>query len=329
MKPRWIITALLLSVVIHMSILIAIGRVELNLPSLDFIEAYFFEKKTSEKKTNVKKDLAITTREAKQLIDSLTTFKDNDNYSENFQEIPETMEEISTDKEVPPVQPSVVNLFARFINETMEFNIYWMGVYVGSATLSVKGNETELTIISTVRSTNFISNFYYVNDRAESRIEHGKPRHFILIQEEGKYRGNKETIFDYEKGEIIFNNHIKNNTTYHKGVNKVFLDVLSGFFYLRTLPINLNEPLSVDIFDSNKFVTVQVFPLREEKIYLEDKKQIDTIVIKPCLDTEGLFKRKGDVIIWLSKDENKIPVKIETKVPIGKVVAELKEYKKE
>lgn len=331
MKSKWIITGLLLSVIIHMSILMAVGRVELNLPSLDFIETYFFEKKT-----DGKKDLAVTTKEAKQSIDSLTGFKDNHNsYPENLSEIPEIMEGISrilsTDTTAnwqPVIQLPRVNPFARFINETMKFNIYWMGIYVGSATLSVSGNEMEVTITSTVRSTNFISNFYYVNDRAESRIEYGKPKHFTLIQVEGKYRGNKETIFDYDKGEIIFTNHLKNNTTYHKGVDKLFMDVLSGFFYLRTLPINLNEPLSIDIFDSNKFATVQVLPLREEKIDLEDK-QIDTIVIKPQLDTEGLFKRKGDIIIWLSKDENKIPLKIETKVPIGKVVAELKEYRKE
>lgn len=331
MKSKWIITGLLLSVIIHMSILMAVGRVELNLPSLDFIETYFFEKKT-----DGKKDLAVTTKEAKQSIDSLTGFKDNHNsYPENLSEIPEIMEGISrilsTDTTAnwqPVIQLPRVNPFARFINETMKFNIYWMGIYVGSATLSVSGNEMEVTITSTVRSTNFISNFYYVNDRAESRIEYGKPKHFTLIQVEGKYRGNKETIFDYDKGEITFTNHLKNNTTYHKGVDKLFMDVLSGFFYLRTLPINLNEPLSIDIFDSNKFATVQVLPLREEKIDLEDK-QIDTIVIKPQLDTEGLFKRKGDIIIWLSKDENKIPLKIETKVPIGKVVAELKEYRKE
>jgi hypothetical protein len=106
------------------------------------------------------------------------------------------------------------------------------------------------------------------------------------------------------------------------------MDVLSGFFYLRTLTININEPVSIDIFDSNKFTTVVVQPIREEKLELSNKK-FDTIVIKPQLDTEGLFKRKGDIIIWLTKDNGKIPLKIETKVPVGRVVAELKEYRKD
>lgn len=332
MKPRWIIVGCLLSVAIHLSILMALGKVELNLPSFDFIETYLFEKKP-DIKPNIKRDTDVEKTEAKQLTNNLTTIKDN--YHEDLTEIPEIIEEISKilSKDAsnwqPVMQLQTINPFARFIKETMKFNIYWMGIYVGSATLSVSGNETEVTITSTVRSTDFISNFYYVNDRAESRIEYGKPKHFTLIQAEGKYRGNKETIFDYDKGEIIFTNHLKNSTTYHKGIDKLFMDVLSGFFYLRTLPIKLNESIAIDIFDSNKFATVQVLPIREEKIDLTDKKQIDTIVIKPDLNTEGLFKRKGDIIIWLSRDENKIPLRIETKVPIGKVVAELKEYRKD
>jgi len=76
----------------------------------------------------------------------------------------------------------------------MKFDIYWMGIYVGSAIVYVKGNENEITITSMVKSAGFISNFYYVNDRAESKIEDGKPTYFALVQNEGKYKGNKETI---------------------------------------------------------------------------------------------------------------------------------------
>lgn len=270
MKIRWIIGRVLISILASISIIMALGKTQVNLSSC-----------------------------------------------------PEKIENLQ-----PLIPVTKNNPFTRFINENMRFDIYWMGVYVGSAEVSVKGDKTQVTIISTVKSASFISNFYYVNNHAETKIEDGKPKHFTLVQIEGKYRGNKETIFDYENGEIIFINHLKNNITYHKRIDKVFMDVLSGFFYLRTLPINLNSSILLDIFDSNKFITVAVQPIREEKIKVSDNKAIDTIVIKPELDTEGLFKRKGEIIIWLTKDDNKVPVKIETKVSVGKVVAELKEYKK-
>lgn len=328
MKPKWIIAGILISIVVHIGIMMALGKIQLNLSFTDFIDTYIFESKKESDKHKV-----ITDTEQLKNLDK----KENNDEKvsenvkpENFPENTEKSSQSEFSQENEKIQSEIKNSpFNRFINESMKFDIYWMGIYVGSAIVSVKGDSREITITSMVKSASFISNFYYVNDYAESKIEYGKPKHFKLVQAEGKYRGNKETIFDYNQKEIIFINHLKNNTIYHKGIDKVFMDVLSGFFYLRTLPINLKESVSIDIFDSNKFTTVQVQPIKEEKIELSNKKEIDAIVIKPLLDTEGLFKRKGDIIIWLSKDESKIPLKIETKVPVGRVTAELKEYKKE
>ncbi|MEN2994718.1 MAG: DUF3108 domain-containing protein [Thermodesulfovibrio sp.] len=327
MKLRWIIAGVLISIVIHISIMMALTKVQLSFPFRDFIETYIFEIK----KEKIKDKWYQSVTEPQNLE------KEEDKIEEVFEtlkpsELTENKEEsylISYIQENKKDQSEIENNpFVRFINESMKFDIYWTGIYVGSAEIYVKGDANEVTITSTVKSASFISNFYYVDDYAESKIQHGKPKHFRLIQIEGKYRGNKETIFDYVNKEIIFINHIKNNTTYHKGIDRVFMDVLSGFFYLRTLPISLNEPVSIDIFDSNKFANVQVKPIKEEKIELLNKKEMETIVIKPLFDTEGLFRRKGDIVIWLSKDENKIPLRIETKIPIGKIIAELREYKK-
>ncbi|MGB9891285.1 DUF3108 domain-containing protein [Thermodesulfovibrio yellowstonii] len=328
MKPKWIIAGILISIIVHISIMMALGKIQLNLSFTDFIDTYIFESKKESEKHKI-----IPNTEQLKNLDK----KENNNEKvsenvkpENFTKNTEESSQTEFSQENEKIQSEIKNNpFNRFINESMKFDIYWMGIYVGSAIVSVKGDSSEVTITSMVKSASFISNFYYVNDHAESKIEYGKPKHFKLVQVEGKYRGNKETIFDYNQKEIIFINHLKNNTTYHKGIDKVFMDVLSGFFYLRTLPISLKEPVSVDIFDSNKFTTVQVQPIKEEKIELSNKKEIDAIVVKPLLDTEGLFKRKGDIIIWLSKDDSKIPLKIETKVPVGRVTAELKEYKKE
>ena len=40
----------------------------------------------------------------------------------------------------------------------------------------------------------------------------------------------------------------------------------------------------------------------------------------------GLFKSDGRIIIWMTNDERKIPVKVSTKVVIGSIDAELREY---
>lgn len=330
-KTKWIIFALIASIAIHISIFAIVGKIHLNLPEIDFIETFFFENK---QKTNANPSNSKPTKEEKisEKAENSENKTDTSTATSHSDENPLAESDTQMASSTAPTiasKPQSINPLSKFINEYMKFDIYWMGIYVGSAVMSVKGNENDTVITSEVRSAGFISNFYYVNDRAQSKIESGKPKHFTLIQVEGKHRGNKETLFDYEKGEIVFINHLKNNTTFHTNIDKVFWDVLSGFFYLRSLPIDLKTNPSVDIFDSNKFVKVNIQILREEKIERYDKKEVDALVVKPQLDTEGLFKRKGDILIWLSRDENKIPLKVETKVPVGTVVAELKEYKKE
>ncbi len=40
----------------------------------------------------------------------------------------------------------------------------------------------------------------------------------------------------------------------------------------------------------------------------------------------GLFKSEGNILIWITNDERKIPVKVSTKVLIGAIEAELTRY---
>ena len=48
--------------------------------------------------------------------------------------------------------------------------------------------------------------------------------------------------------------------------------------------------------------------------------------IAPLMESEGFFSRTGDIYIWLSDDERRIPVKLRSKVTIGSVRAVLKRY---
>jgi hypothetical protein len=96
------------------------------------------------------------------------------------------------------------------------------------------------------------------------------------------------------------------------------------FFYLRTQPLEVGKTVYVNIFDSDKFYKARIDVLKKEKIMVSNNSEIDTIIVKPILESEGLFQRKGDILIWISDDEKRIPVRVETKVPVGSVRAELR-----
>ncbi len=331
MQYKLIIFTLLVSVLIHLGLIILFGNIEIDLSYFDFIDAYIVKNENPYKISQKAKAPLKDTNTIEQKVEGEETGA-KENIIPNGEEVRDLVEN-STAQSLGKIEEEKSHSFyherlTKFINERMRFDVYWMGIYAGSAYVFVEGNSETIKITSEVKSASFISNFYYVHDKAESNIESGKPKYFRLIQIEGKHRGDKEIKFDYDSGEIIFINNIKNKMSIHKGIDKVFMDVLSGFFYLRTLSMSGKDSIYIDIFDSDKFATVEIKVLREEKIETYDGKEISALLIKPELTTEGLFKRKGDIFIWISNDDKKIPLRIETKVPVGKITAELKEYKK-
>lgn len=239
----------------------------------------------------------------------------------------ETPPPAEASRAAPPQQP-VAGLAALFGGgrESLGYDIYWSGIYVGQATLEARSSEDEVTITSQVRSAPVISAFYKVDDASESRIVDGMPAHFKIKQREGKYRSDKETVFDSAAKKVTFFNHLKGTKNEHPLPAPLTWDVISGFYYLRTQPLEVGAPVYIDVFDSNKFIRVEVKVLGREMAMTElpGIGTVATIKVQPVLTTDGLFKKTGEIYIWLTDDERRIPVRVETQVPIGTVVARLR-----
>ena len=45
----------------------------------------------------------------------------------------------------------------------------------------------------------------------------------------------------------------------------------------------------------------------------------DLVVVEPILKSEGVFKSKGSILVWLSDDARRIPVMVKSKVPVGSI----------
>jgi hypothetical protein len=84
----------------------------------------------------------------------------------------------------------------------------------------------------------------------------------------------------------------------------------------------VGESVYVSIFDSKKVWNVEVQVLRKEKLTLS-MGTFDTVVIKPLMQSEGIFYRKGELLIWLTDDSKHVPVKMQTKVAVGAITATL------
>jgi hypothetical protein len=224
--------------------------------------------------------------------------------------------------------PAVSSAFS--VPEKLIFDLTWTGVKAGTAVLEVVNEKDTLKVISTANSAKWVSVFYTVDDRVEAVLSRGKSQIFLgqsknfrLKIREGKHRRDKEIVFDHVKHTALFIDHLdKDKDRKEYPVHENVFDPLSVLYYLRTMKLEVGKPAYVDIFDSKKLWNVEVQVLRKEKIstVLGD---VETIVVKPLMKSEGIFNRKGEMLIWLTDDQKRIPVKMQTKVAVGAITATL------
>lgn len=212
------------------------------------------------------------------------------------------------------------------IPEVLNYDLTWTGIKAGEASLAIRQNGEEIAITSTARSVKWVSVFYTVNDIAESRLHKnekipgiGQPVNYRLNIREGKHRKNKEVIFDHAALKAIYVDHLENERKEFE-IPPAVLDPLSSFYFLRTQNLEVGKSVYVTIFDSKKVWNVEVQVLRKEKVEVPAG-EFNTIVVKPLMQSEGIFYRKGEIYIWLTDDERRIPVLLKTKVKIGSVNA--------
>ncbi len=214
------------------------------------------------------------------------------------------------------------------VPERLNYDLTWTGIKAGEASLEITAEGMGLKITSTARSARWLSLFYTVDDRVESRLLWnqsfqgvGQPANYRLRLREGRHRKNKEIIFDNHDAKVTYIDYLDKERKEFK-VPPLTFDAISSFYYLRTLPLEVGKSVYVTIFDSKKVWNVEVQVLRKERIEVPAG-VFNTIVVKPLMKSEGIFFRKGDIHIWLTDDRKRIPVLLKTKVKVGSIDASL------
>ena len=105
-------------------------------------------------------------------------------------------------------------------------------------------------------------------------------------------------------------------------------DIISVFYYVRTLDFSdmkIDERIHLQNFYKDKVHDLDVKYLGKETIEVPSGK-FDCIIVEPLMKEGGLFKHDGNIIIWLTDDNLKMPVKVRTKIVVGHVEAMLSKY---
>lgn len=210
--------------------------------------------------------------------------------------------------------------------ERFVFSIDYGIINAGEGVLQVNGMVDEAgrpcyEIESTARSNGFFSKFYRVRDRVISHMdaEGLYSRFFQKRLREGNFKQTVTVHFDQEAGKARY----EGGKTYD--VAPRVQDVLSAFYYVRTLDLQVGHDVFLSAHSSKKSYDMRVIVLRRETLET-DLGTFDCFVVQPIMVDDGLFKHEGDLVIYLTADERRMPVLMKTKLPVGSIAANLKEY---
>lgn len=217
--------------------------------------------------------------------------------------------------------------------EFLKYKIQYGLINAGIATVELKeSNEKSDTLMHTVAkgwTTGMVHFLFPVLDIYESYFtETGlQPNHFIRKIDEGGYTQDKELFFDFNAHQVKEINHKKNKEKSFFIQNDV-QDMLSSFYYMRRVDftgLKESDSISINMFFDGKMNPIKLMILSRETIKTNFGK-IKTIKIRPLVQKGRVFKDEENVTLWISDDENKIPVKIKASLLVGAAKAELIEY---
>ena len=219
--------------------------------------------------------------------------------------------------------------------ERLVFRMSYSGfLKAGEAALTVKEEDLDgkkvYHAIGKGKTASVVSWFFKVNDDYQSYFDYetGMPYLFKRRVNEGGYKIERDLRFNQNENKVNVKDLLKKKEKILDTPDNI-QDMISTFYYLRNYDTQNMKP--GDEIDINMFFDYDSFPFKLKFLGYETLKtpfgKVKTQKFTPLVKAGRVFKAKESVSVWISADDNKIPLKIQADLAVGSLRAELKSYK--
>lgn len=223
--------------------------------------------------------------------------------------------------------------------EQIVYKLYynWNFVWLSAGEVTFQVNDLDNQYHITVRGKTYPSYewFYAVDDKYESYLDKETllPEIHIKDVHEGGYTRFDRTVFDQIDHKAVSSRGANRDDLKDKfmDLEGCMHDLISIVYYARNLePNQMNVGAEIPI---KILMDQEIHPLALKYLGRNENKKVkgvgsyDTHVFSPQLIAGEVFKEGDEMKIYVSNDQNKLPVLIESPVSVGSVKAVLKSYK--
>ena len=260
--------------------------------------------------------------------DSLRKAQEQQAYADSIRQQLESIAAQKRSDSLKAHQLRKINNEAFGVGERLVFEVNYGFITAGEATMAIPAMDTIAgrlcyRVEFSVNSLPSFSWIYKVEDRYLTFIdaEAIAPWKFEQHIREGSYRRDFIAEFDQYK-------HMAHTTEGDHPIPPYVHDIMSAFYYARTMDFSASKV--GDITTLYNFYKDTTYDLGVKFLGRQELEvaagTFNTVVVEPLVREGGLFKSEGRIVIWLTDDERKIPVRVNTKVLIGSIDTELKSY---
>lgn len=215
--------------------------------------------------------------------------------------------------------------------QTYTFSVEWHLFTAGTARLKMETSGGLHQIIALADSSGVANVLYGVHDRFQATFD---PKTFCSLQiskhsEEGSHKRDTTIAFDYSRHKTVLDEkNLKTGEQKHQenDLPGCVTDVVTGFYYLASLPLQPGNAYTFPMSDGGKTADV--------KAEVEAREEIKTPVGKfqtvrvQAEAISGALKGKGRIWVWFTDDANHTAVQMRSKLGWGTLLFRLQRIEK-
>jgi hypothetical protein len=234
---------------------------------------------------------------------------------------------------VPPF-PEVPNRTFD-VGEYLKFEVHYGFINAGYAALEVKKEPIQYQghdcyhIVGRGWTNGTWDHIYRVRDTYETYMDrtHLIPWQFRRHIVEGNFNSLQRVYFDHQKQQATFVDHSEDRTRH--AVPADIQDVISAFYFARARydhrQLQVGDRISLKNFLDRKTFNLEARMLAREEVKIKGKRY-RALKFELLIEEAGLMTDGSEIQFWISDDLNKVPLRIESKLMIGSLKADLIEW---
>lgn len=218
------------------------------------------------------------------------------------------------------------------IGEWLKFELHYGAITAGYSSLEVKQDSASDMFLVEGKgwTVGMFKWFFEVDDNYTTYLDKEtlQPEYFKRYVDEGGYTIKREIDFDRDSNsaKVIDMKHNRDTTI---AITPNTGDMISSFYYARTFSadtLKVNDLIPFDVFMDNEIFKFALKFLGREII---DTKfgRVKCLKFSPRVQGGRVFKDDESVLLWVTDDKNKIPIRIKSALRVGSIKVDLDAFK--